>query len=160
LLPALWLFSDNFWYLLLVQVISGLNWAGFSLSSGNFLYELVSSQRRSVYMAFHNVFIAVAVFTGGMLGALVTRIIPREVTLYGWTWHLHSVLLAVFAVSALLRGLVALAFLPRLREVKIPRRQMSPRQLVFRVARFNAFSGLLYEVVTMFRRPSETETPR
>jgi hypothetical protein len=31
---------------------------------------------------------------------------------------------------------------------------------VFRVTRFNAFSGLLYEVVTMFRRPSETETPR
>jgi MFS family permease len=159
-MPALWLISDNFLYLLAVQVFSGLNWAGFSLSSGNFLYELVASQRRSVYMAFHNVFTAMTVFTGGMLGALLTHILPQDMALYGWKWHWGSILLAVFAVSTLLRGLVALAFLPRLQEVKIPRRQMSPRQLVFRVTRFNAFSGLLYEVVTMFRRVSERETSR
>ena len=160
LLPALWLISDNFWYLFAMQVISGLNWAGFSLSSGNFLYELVGGERRSAYMAFHNVFTAMAVFAGGMLGALLTRILPQDITLYGWTWHWGSILLAVFAISALLRGLVALTFLPRLQEVKMPRRQMSPRQLVFRVTRFNAFSGLLYEVVTMFRRPSESESPQ
>jgi MFS family permease len=159
MLPALWLISDNFWYLLSVQVISGLNWAGFSLSGGNFLYELVSGERRSAYMAFHNVFTAMAVFAGGMFGALLTRILPQDITFYGWTWRWDSILLAVFAISALLRGLVALTFLPRLQEVKVPRRQMSPRQLVFRVTRFNAFSGLLYEVVTMFRRPSERETP-
>ncbi len=29
---------------------------------------------------------------------------------------------------------------------------MGARELVFRVTRFNAFSGLLYEVVTVFRR--------
>ena len=105
-------------------------------------------------------FTAIAVFAGAMLGALLTRILPHDMTLYIWTWHWGSVLLAVFAVSSLLRGMVALVFLPGLREVKMPRRQMSPRQLVFRVTRFNAFSGLLYEVVTMFRQPSETETPR
>jgi len=160
LLPALWLISDNFWYLLTVQVVAGLNWAGFSLSGSNFLYELVSSERRSSYMAFHNVLSAMAVFAGGMLGALFTRILPQDMTLYGWTWHWNSILLAVFAISVLLRVLVALVFLPGLQEVKMPRRQMSPRQLVFRVTRFNAFSGLLYEVVTMFRRPSERETPR
>jgi MFS family permease len=160
LLPALWLLSDNFWYLLAVQVISGLNWAGFSLSSGNFLYELVSGKRRSAYLAFHNVFTAMAVFAGGMLGALLTRILPQDITLYDSTWHWDSSLLAVFAISALLRGLVALTFLPRLQDVKMPRRQMSPHQLVFRVTRFNAFSGLLYEVVTMFRRPPDRETPQ
>ena len=160
LLPALWLISDNFWYLLAVQVISGLNWAGFSLSGGNFLYELVSSERRSAYMAFHNVFTAMAVFAGGMLGALLIRILPQDITLYGWTWHWGHILLAVFAISALLRGLVALAFLPKLQEVKVPRRQMTPRQLVFRVTRFNAFSGLLYEVVAIFRRSSDSGVPR
>ena len=159
LLPALWLISDNFWYLLAVQVISGLNWAGFSLSGGNFLYELVSGERRSSYMAFHNVFTAMTVFMGGMLGALLIRVLPLDITVNGWTWHWDSILLAVFAISALLRGLVALTFLPRLREVRIPRRQMSPRQLVFRVTRFNAFSGLIYEVVTMFRQTPESETP-
>ena len=110
-------------------------------------------------MAFHNVFTAMAVFMGGMFGALLIRVLPLDVTMNGWTWHWDSILLAVFAISALLRGLVALTFLPRLQEVRIPRRQMSPRQLVFRVTRFNAFSGLIYEVVTMFRQTPESETP-
>lgn len=154
-LPALWLVSDNFWYLMAVQVFSGLNWAGFSLSGSNFLYELVSSERRSGYMAFHNVLTAMAVFAGAMLGALLTRILPQDVVLFGMAWHWHSILLALFAISAVLRGLVALLFLPRLEEVKLPRRRMSPRQLVFRVTRFNAFTGLLYEVVTIFRKPSQ-----
>ena len=74
--------------------------------------------------------------------------------LFGWHWHWDgSILLGVFAASALLRGLVAYWFLPRLEEVKAPRRQLSPRQLVFRVTGFNAVSELFYEVVTIFRRP-------
>lgn len=153
ILPALWLVSENFWYLLLVQVLSGLGWAGFSLSAGNFLYELVPSERRTRYMAFHTVLIAVAVFAGGMLGAVLSEQLPHWWAASGQEWHWGSYLLGVFAISSVLRALVAALFLTRLREVKIPRRRMSPRQLVFRVTRFNAFSGLVYEVVAMFRGP-------
>ncbi|HEY9199102.1 MAG TPA: MFS transporter [Gammaproteobacteria bacterium] len=152
-LPALWLVSDSFWYLLVVQVIGGLGWAGFSLSAGNFLFEAVAKERRAGYMAFHNILTAVAVFAGGMFGALLTRVLPEQSVLFGGSVSVGSVMLSVFAASALLRGAVALWFLPRLEEIRKPRRRMSPRQLVFRVTRFNAFSGLLYEVVTMFRRP-------
>jgi hypothetical protein len=67
-LPLLWLVSGNFWYLIGVQVISGFAWAGFSLSSGNFLYDLIPCSRRASTMAFHNVFVAIGVFLGGMLG--------------------------------------------------------------------------------------------
>ncbi len=151
-LPLLWLVSDNFWYLIGVQVISGFAWAGFSLSAGNFLYDLIPSARRSAAMAFHNVFVAIGVFLGGMLGALLAGWCrPNGLSpVSGFT--LPSVLLVVFAVSAVLRMLVAAVFLPGLREVRQVRRTMSARELVFRVTRFNAFSGLLYEVVTMFRR--------
>jgi MFS family permease len=151
-LPLLWLVSDNFWYLIGVQVISGFAWAGFSLSSGNFLYDLIPSARRSTAMAFHNVFVAIGVFLGGMLGALLTRVVPVEWTVAGQLLAIPSVLLVVFAASAMLRLLVAALFLPGLREVRQVRRTMTARELVFRVTRFNAFSGLLYEVVTMFRR--------
>jgi MFS family permease len=153
LLPALWLVSDNFWYLIVVQVISGFSWAGFSLSAGNFLYDLVPAQRRTRYMALHNVFVAFVIFGGGMLGALLSRSLPQLRDLIGLNWNWGSALLGVFAVSAVLRGLIAILFLPRLREIKKPRRAMSARQLVFRVTRFNAFSGLLYDVVSMFRQP-------
>jgi MFS family permease len=154
-LPLLWLVSGNFWYLIGVQVLSGFAWAGFSLSAGNFLYDLIPGTRRAATMAFHNVFVAIGVFLGGMLGALLSRVAPVEWVVAGHMYTLSSVLLPVFAVSAALRVLVAAVFLPRLREVRQVRRTMTARQLVFRVTRFNAFSGLLYEVVTMFRRGRE-----
>lgn len=150
-LPLLWLVSPSFWYLLGIQVISGVAWAGFSLSAGNFLYDLVPAQRRARYMALHNVFVAMLVFVGGMFGALLSRTLPDELNLFGYQLAWGCVLLGVFAASSLLRILVALTFLPRLEEVRKPRRSMSLRQLVFRVTRFNAFSGLLYEVVSFFR---------
>jgi MFS family permease len=151
-LPLLWLVSGNFWYLIGVQVISGFAWAGFSLSAGNFLYDLIPGSRRATSMAFHNVFVAIGVFLGGMLGALLSRVAPVEWVIADRIFTLPSVLLLVFAASAILRILVAALFLPRLREVRQVRRTMTARQLVFRVTRFNAFSGLLYDVVTMFRR--------
>jgi hypothetical protein len=86
-----------------------------------------------------------------MFGALLSRTLPVELNLAGYHVAWGSVLLGVFAASSLLRILVALTFVPRLEEVRKPRRSMSPRQLVFRVTRFNAFSGLLYEVVAFFR---------
>jgi len=154
-LPALWLASDSFWYLVAIQVLSGFIWAGFSLSAGNFLYDLVPAQRRTRYMALHNVFVALVVFGGGLLGALLSRTLPAVTAVVG-THHLPgSTLLAVFAASAVLRALTALLFLPRLQEVRKPRRAISARQLVFRVTRFSAFSGLLYDVVSMFRRSPE-----
>lgn len=150
-LPLLWLGSSSFWYLLGIQVISGFAWAGFSLSSGNFLYDLVPAHRRARYMALHNIFVATLVFAGGMLGALLSHTLPNDLTLFDYHIAWGSILLGVFACSSLLRILVALTFLPRLEEVRKPRRSMSPRQLVFRVTRFNAFSGLIYEVVSFFR---------
>jgi fluoride ion exporter CrcB/FEX len=103
-------------------------------------------------MAFHNVFVAIGVFLGGMLGAWLAWAVPTEWVVAGQRLTLPSALLVVFAASAVLRMLVAALFLPGLREVRQVRRTMGARELVFRVTRFNAFSGLLYEVVTMFRR--------
>ena len=64
---------------MLYEVItSGFAWAGFSLSAGNFLYDLIPGTRRATAMAFHNVFVAIGVFLGGMLGALLSRVAPVE----------------------------------------------------------------------------------
>ena len=150
-LPSLWLVSDNFWYLMGVQVLGGLSWAGFSLSSGNFLYDLVPSAKRSTYLAYHNVLVAGGVFLGALLGGYLATALPRVWSLAGHTLAWSGGLYAVFLVSSGVRALVAVLFLPRLREVRSVR-PMSVRRLVFRVARFNALSGLIFDVVTMFRR--------
>ncbi|HQU16485.1 MAG: hypothetical protein B7Z66_05125 [Chromatiales bacterium 21-64-14] len=151
-LPALWLVSTSFWYLIAVQILAGLSWAGYSLSSGNFLYDLVPSPKRTTYLAFHNTLVNVGLFLGAMLGAWLASALPTRFTVAGHEIRWISVLYGVFLVSTLVRATVAIAFLPRLREVRTVR-AMSLPTLVFRVMRFHALSGLMFDVVTMFRHP-------
>lgn len=155
-LPVMWLLSDDFWYLIVIQVIGGLSWAGFNLSAGNFLYDLVPSPKRTTYLAAYSVLQSVGVFFGAMLGGLLAGVMPRHIVAAGHTFTWISTLEGVFLVSTLARFAMALAFLPKLREVRAVR-PMSLRGLVFRVTRFNALSGLIFDVVTMFRRNHQAQ---
>lgn len=146
LMPALWVVSDQFWYLLLIQCLSGLSWGGFSLSAGNLLFELLPRTQRIAYLAFHNIGAAAAVFAGAMLGALVASRLPAVATLLGDPGTTSS-LLYVFVLSSVVRMIVALFGSRRIRQLRPPRRILAPHALVMRVTGFNAFLGLLYELI-------------
>lgn len=151
-LPALWLVSPNFWYLLGVQVLSGFCWAGFNLSAGNMLYDLVPREKRATYQALQNVLMTAGVFAGGMLGVLLVRFLPPALHAGAWSYALPTALFWAFLASAVARTGVALVFLPKVKEVRKPRRRSTPYALVYRFTRFNAFMGLMYEIVTRIRR--------
>ncbi len=157
-LPALWAISGNFWYLLGVQIVSGFCWAGFSLSAGNILYELIPREKRATYQALQNVIMTLGVFLGSMLGVLVTRFVPAQLSLAGFRIDLPTGMLWAFLLSTLLRSIVALLYMPRIQELREPRRKISPYALVFRFTRFNAFTGLLYEIVTRVRKSERDES--
>src|SRR5690606_17889783 len=40
IIPILWLFSADQYYLLVVQMASGVAWSGFSLSTANYIYDI------------------------------------------------------------------------------------------------------------------------
>ena len=147
-LPALWLVSPNFWYLMVLQIISGFCWAGFSLSCGNIMYELIPRDKRATYQALQSVIMTLGVFLGSMLGVLATRVIPAELSVFGFEIVFAASLMWALLLSSLARVLVVSVFLRRVQELRKPRRKVSPYQLVFRFTRFNAFSGLLYEIIT------------
>lgn len=155
-LPALWIVSPNFWYLLGVQVFAGLAWAGFSLSSGNYLYELVPSHKRSTFMAIHNVFTNVGIFAGALLGAYLGSVLPASITLWEHSFTWGSVFYGVFLFSSAGRFITALLFLPHLKEMRDVR-PMSVKGLIYRVSRFNAVTGMLYSVIGSFRREEKPE---
>jgi len=157
-LPALWAVSGNFWYLLVVQIISGFCWAGFSLSSGNILYELIPREKRATYQALQNVVMTLGVFLGSMLGVVVTRFVPSRLDLGPLHVDFPTAILWAFLLSTLFRAVVALWFMPRIQELREPRRKISPYALVFRFTRFNAFTGLLYEIVARVKKPERDET--
>jgi MFS family permease len=150
-LPALWLVSTEFWYIVAIQMIGGVSWAGFSLGTSNFIYDLAPAERRAQYMAVHGVGANLGIFAGALLGGYLSRVLPDALVLAGGTIEWPSNLCWVFLVSSLLRAAVALAFIPRLRELRVVR-PISVGQLVFRVTGFHALAGLLFDLMGPGRR--------
>jgi MFS family permease len=144
--PLLWLVTDNFWYLMLCQAVSGFSWSGFTLACGNLLYELVPRSRRAAYVAFHNVGSASGVFLGAMLGAALVLVLPAREVLVSDS-GLASNLLYLFALSGLLRAAIAALLARRVREMRKPRRDITPQSLVMRVTGFSAMLDLLYDFI-------------
>ena len=154
IVPAVWILSDDFWALLLFQALSGLSWSGFTLATGNLLYEVVPRTRRAAYVAFHNVGIAAGVFAGAMLGAALEQVLPQGTVLLDEP-RTSSTLLYLFVISGAARGLIALFLRGRVRELRKPRKEITPHALVMRITGFNAMLGVIYDFIG--RPPTETE---
>jgi len=154
LLPLLWVINDNFWYLILLQVLSGLSWGGFNLGMGNMLFDLVPAAQRVTYVAVHNVLVAAGVFAGGLIGISLIGVVPATTTWFGS--HIAvTPLLSLFIISTLLRLLVTALFLRRIRDKGEVFRPRLRREFIFRLTRFNAFMGLMYDFVTETRPDKE-----
>ena len=153
LMPLLWIFSPNFWYLLVIQMLSGFAWAGFTLGASNFIYDLTEPQRRPTYLAIHNVLASTCIFLGATLGGFLGIMLPLEFQTFGVTVVWSSSLLGVFAVSALLRTLVLLVLMPTIKEVRRVR-PASFSSVIFRVTRVHALAGLVFDIVGTKSKPA------
>ncbi len=145
-IPALWLVSTSFLWILCVQALSGLSWAGFTLSATAYVFDLTPSAHRPGLFALHNILAAIGTFAGAGLGAYLATALPTQFDIGATTVTLFTPLYAVFLFSCLLRVVIALIFLPRLREVRRVRR-MSMGGVIFRVTRIRPVAGLLYDIV-------------
>ncbi|MCB1684423.1 MAG: MFS transporter, partial [Pseudomonadales bacterium] len=146
IMPMLWIVSTNYFYLLLVQAISGLVWAGFTLAATNFLFDLTPPERRATLMAYHNVLAAMAVFAGALIGGYLGTALPSAITLAGYELQWTSALYGVFLISGISRMIVAGSFLPGLKEVRNVR-PMTMSGVIFRVTRFRPAFGLMFDIV-------------
>lgn len=109
IVPALWLFSHETYYLILIQIFAGFVWAGFNLSIINFIFDAVMPEKRTRCISYFNVINGTAIFLGAMLGGVLAKTLPE---IFGYR------LLTLFLFSGIMRALCALIFLPRLREVR------------------------------------------
>ena len=88
---------------------------------------------------------------GALLGGWLGQTLPTHFTLGGTTLSWNSALLEVFLISGLARLVIALVFIPHLREVReVP--PMSASGLIFRVSGFHALAGLIFDMVLPRRR--------
>ena len=117
-IPALWVLAVFFsnrpilemLYLIFVETLSGFAWAGFNLTTANFIYDAVTRQRMAICVAYYNIFNGIGMFLGGLIGGLIADL-PFQ-------FHKFSALALVLMLSALIRLLVSAVMLPLIREVR------------------------------------------
>ena len=119
LIPLLWFASIFFsafsiwfvvFYLVGVELFSGYAWAGFNLSSANFMYDAVTRDKMAFCVAYFNIIHAFFAFVGAILGAFI---VSQEIQLFG-----IKGLIILFLLSFLLRCLAAIYMQTSIREVR------------------------------------------
>jgi MFS family permease len=108
-IPVLWLVSPNPFYLIIVEGISGILWAGFNLASVNFIYDAASKQRRGICFAYFGVLDGICIFVGATLGGLFATYVSVG---------FMTTLFLLFLISGVLRLVVSAIMLPKLKEVR------------------------------------------
>jgi hypothetical protein len=152
-IPVLWLFSDNYVYLLLVQLISGLAWSGFNLTTANYLYDIRPHHTNfATYAALQAALTAVLVFVGGLIGGYLAAL--STVIVQWLPFELGSALFIVFTVSGLMRAAVLFWFVPRAEEPRLRTRPQLLR-LIYRVARYSSVNGVQLDWLTVTEKEKE-----
>jgi MFS family permease len=133
LIPLLWLFSSNVFYLIIIQIFAGFFWAGFNLSASNFIYDAVSAPKRSRCVAYFNVVNGVAIFLGATLGGLLAGVLPAIKA---------NRLLCLFSVSAAARAFVTYLFYNKVIEVRPRVKKVSSIELFSSIFGVNPILGV------------------
>ncbi|MFH1327120.1 MAG: MFS transporter [archaeon] len=110
LVPLLWILNTSIIYLLLIpSLASGIGWAGIHLAAGNFIYDNVPPQKRGLMVSYFNMVWGIGVALGAGVGAFLIK-------------FLHSSfiepLILIFIISAIARIIVAIWWLPKIKEVR------------------------------------------
>jgi len=109
IVPVLWLGSTNVVYLMAANMFSGFVWAGFSLSSVNYVYDSCDPAISHKQLAVFNGMDGLAGFLGFLLGGILVDKLP---VLFGFQ------LRSIMVLSGIGRALVVLFLLRQLSEVR------------------------------------------
>ncbi len=111
----LWVFSkDPIVLIFTAQLASGIGWAAFNLASSNFIYDAVKPKNRGMHVAYFNAIGGVGAFLGAMLGGLFAEYVN-----VGFA----NVFVLIFLISGIARAIVALIFVPRIKEARVVARK-------------------------------------
>lgn len=123
LTPIFYIFAKTpIWVILLPQLSAGIASAASVISFSNFTYDSVSPKHRGICVTYTNIFIGIGVLIGSIIGGLIVNYFhPSGMNPY----------IFVFLVAAVLRGSVALIFLPQIKEVRKVKRLPSTYNFFF-----------------------------
>jgi MFS family permease len=142
-LPVLWLVSDDFYYLLGVQLVAGSAWAALELSTMLALFEAVQDAERTRVLSVFNVANAAAVALGALAGAWIFSGLDGGSAGYA----------ALFAVSTLGR----LATIPLLRHAPAPEAHVAAEDVRLRTLAVRPSAGAIQRPIlpTVEQKPAD-----
>ena len=110
LTPILWILSPNPLYLILIPTfVGGIAWAGFNLAAGNFIYDNISQEKRGLAVSYYNMMLGFGAFLGAGLSAILIKYL---------TIDFITPIAFIFILSAILRFIVVLIWIPKIKEVR------------------------------------------
>ncbi|MCK5149623.1 MFS transporter [Candidatus Pacearchaeota archaeon] len=110
IVPFLWIFSPFPVYLIFIPaLISGISWAGFTLATGNFIYDNVSQQKRGLAISYCNMLNGIGIFLGAGLGALLIKFL---------TISFIEPISLIFIIGGITRMMVVFFGIPKIKEMK------------------------------------------
>jgi len=102
--PALWLVSNNYGYLIAVQIYSGMAWCAYDLATLLLFFETIPRQKRVDVLAYFNLANSAATAAGSLLGAGI---------LAAWGANRHAyVILFLLSTAARAAAIVLLVRVP------------------------------------------------
>ncbi|MFH1227371.1 MAG: MFS transporter [Planctomycetota bacterium] len=118
LIPFFWAISGNIIYVCCVQFYAGVVWSGFNLCITNFIFDAVTPAKRVRCFAIFNFLNGFGLFMGGFIGGLVSSVIPKNFTLFGWRFSFISEFIVIMIISGILRLVVHILFIRKFKEVR------------------------------------------
>lgn len=113
---SMWLYSDNYGYLVFVQALGGVMWAAYELAIFLLFFEAIRPEERTSVLTAYNFANSLALVVGAVTGGAILRLLGARPTAY----------LALFAISSLVR-LSAVLLLARVQRSDAPRSAEQPR---------------------------------
>ena len=117
-LPMLYVVSAHLPFLLAVNFLGGVIWAGLALGLQNYVFDAVRPEDRAKGVAIWNSINAAGWFIGAMLGSFLAGVLPGEISLAGLEIQPASNLPFVFFISGVLRLVVSLSLLRSFHEAR------------------------------------------
>lgn len=100
--PLLWAVSQKYWWICIVEFLSGCYWAGFELSTILLYYQKIDDRERTSVITYITFLNTTGMLLGSLLGALFMKLLPVGMDLY----------LTLFTVSTFIR-ITLIVFAPQ-----------------------------------------------
>jgi MFS family permease len=149
--PFLWLVSSKLWWIVCIQLYSGLCWAGFNLAAANFIFDAVTPAKRARCFAYHSIINGTIVFLASLLGGWLATATPRFVNESLAAFVPYSPFLALFMISGVARLMTMLFMFGIFKEVRSVQKVRS-YQILIRVTSLRPLWGATFGLISERRK--------